>query len=50
MQVADLIRMTGAVLEKRRQESRGGDSVPADDDLPVDELDIDSTAGCDRAP
>ena len=48
--VADVIRMTGAVLEERRQESRGGDSVPADDDLLVDELDIDSTAGGDLPP
>ena len=48
--VADVIHMTGAVLEKARQESRSGDSVPADDDLPVDELGINSTAGGDRTP
>ena len=35
--VADVIRMTGAVLEKRRQESCGGDSI----------LIIDPTTGSD---
>ena len=49
--VADVILMTGEVLEKRRQESRGGESLPADDsDLLVAELDTDSTAGGDRRP
>ena len=46
--VADVIRTTGAILEKRRLESRGGDSLPADDsDLPVAELNTYSTAGVD---
>ena len=44
--VADVIRMTGAVLKEKRQESRGGDLVPTDNDLLVHELEIDSTAGC----
>ena len=49
--VADVIRMTGAVLEKRRQESRGGDSIPADDgNLLVDELDSDPMTGSDGTP
>ena len=50
MHVADVIRMNETVLEKRRQESRGGESLPADEDLLVAKLDTDSTAGGDRNP
>ena len=47
--VEDVIRMTGAVLDTRRQESRGGDSFPADDlDLLEAELDSDPTTGGDE--
>ena len=46
-----IVWMKGAVPEKRRQESRGGDSIPADDgDLLIDEIDSDSTTGGDRTP
>ena len=39
------------VLEKIKHESRGGDSVPADDgDLLMDELDSDPTTGGDWTP
>ena len=51
MHVADVICMTGAVLDSKRQESHDGDSLPDDDgDLLVDELDTDSTTGGDRPP
>ena len=46
--VEGVVRVTGAVLDTRRQEYRGGDLVPTDDgDLLVDELDSDPTTGGD---
>ena len=44
--VDDVVRMTGVVLDSRRKEAPGGDSVPSDDgDLPMDQLFSDPTTG-----
>ena len=46
MYADDVFRMAGSVYEKKRQESRGGDSVPTGGgNLLADELDADPMTG-----